>query len=236
MKHTKTLRYGMIAMLTFAFMLIGVAGTKMTTEAADPKLPTGKYVNLEHNEEYSLTLTKDCYLEINLKSIQNDWSYADLYFYKKNGKKYEYVDDAYFNGADTKYIALKKGTYKVKNYYCKKVKISVKTPELKANYCKSKAITLKKGSKVAVVQNRENGYNRWYKVKLTKKQVLKYVSLTGYNYNIRVYDSKLESISMIQDGKTYFSSKRLSKGTYYIVITDDIRNSEHGSVYGFTLK
>ena len=91
----------------------------------------------------------------------------------------------------------------------------------KPNYCKNKAITMKKNKKYMVSQTKKENYKRWYKIKLTGSQI---ISITGYGYNsYALYDKNLNRINCKVNEKTATISTRGKQpsGTYYFVINEE---------------
>jgi hypothetical protein len=91
------------------------------------------------------------------------------------------------------------------------------------NYCVALAIPLIKDIPQNIVFAKEYSFDRWYKIKLTKKQAItikqKKSSGSYYYYGdeyFRIYDANLSSVSCNKISSNTFRTTLLSKGTYYI--------------------
>ena len=126
------------------------------------------------------------------------------------------------------YAAVQKGTY----YLCSPMennKIKYNFYEVKNksedNYCMAKAKKLKEKGKLKIGFYPGREYSRWYKINLTskKKISLQYKYINGLGIRIMVFNAKGELIKdSCSAGEAEdiekCSTKRLSEGTYYIML------------------
>lgn len=89
-----------------------------------------------------------------------------------------------------------------------------------ANYCLSKAKSLKAGTSIKVIQSPQNDYSRWYKITNTQKKKIYIWSngLSSYSSKITIYNAKGKKIETIAAGSDtkYCTKTAQEKGTYYI--------------------
>ncbi|MCR5795360.1 MAG: hypothetical protein K6G61_08495 [Solobacterium sp.] len=126
--------------------------------------------------------------------------------------------------------ALGKGTYYIRMYdgtsdsgytATSKVRIIITaaTKINKNNYCRANAISLAKNTTVQIAQTPNYDYVRWYKIKLTSAQVINVYTNKGMGYLVRLYDSKLNSLSCASGTKQVTTQDKQPKGTYYIKVS-----------------
>ena len=90
----------------------------------------------------------------------------------------------------------------------------------KNNYCRAKALPLKKGKKETVCQTPKYNYVRWFKINLTKKQ--KITLYCSGRSHASIFDDGLNSVhsSSISTSNTMWAiertEKKMPKGSYYI--------------------
>lgn len=116
------------------------------------------------------------------------------------------------------------------------IKITKKAVKDTGNYCVSKAITMKKNKKYEVAQTIKHNYMRWYKIKLTKSQVISIITNKQY-FDITVYDNEFESIDCKynEETKTLSTRGRQPKGTYYVSFCENYITDMVGSGSYYTL-
>ena len=220
-----------------ALLMLVLGATTIMAASSEKKLSAGKWVNGTSYDKtiyYKVTVKNDGVLTISAKNLGvAGESWMDLYIYKKDKGQYYSLSNAVWTKDKSKTVkyAVEKGTYYIKANTYTKFKYTFTKMEDKANYCASKAITLKKAKEVAVVNSAMNGYDRWYKIKLTKKQML-----TIWNSgSVAIYDSNFNVIDLIQndeDYTKYYSTKMLGKGTYYVrIYSNSYYNSYNRASY-----
>ena len=145
-----------------------------------------------------------------------------------------YVRSSSDDGKSVQYITLPKGTYYVAfqldDTYSGKFKFTA-TPQSdinKQNYNRAKAINLKTKNWVTIAQTPNYNYARWYRVTLTKKQVIHVSTNEDAARYITIYDSKFNQPDVASGSKTVFTENKLPKGTYYIKV-DAIDDWRYGT-------
>lgn len=161
------------------------------------------------DDEYTkITIAKEGYVTVTGKV--NPSQFLNAKKESVNGKNIKK------DGRDVvKIYPVSKGTY----YVDKTASYKFTAIQQPANYCKAKAITANQGKTVTVYQTPDYHFNRWYKIKTTKKQsisIAKDITVDFY-----LYDSRGKQINFTQkkNGKDYISvTESLPKGTYYVYI------------------
>lgn len=165
---------------------------------------------------YKISIPKAGYIK--LEASKDSKPYWDFALYNSKKKQYE---DVYLYGSDSNYgasyAAVQKGTYylKMKNSGQYKFRYIFKADPSKKNYTKKKAITLGRKKTVHNVfysNAKKSTLERWYKIKVTKKQRITWVG------EARLCDSKGRYVSSIYDQGKYYSKSKLKKGTYYLCV------------------
>ena len=185
--------------------------------------------------EYRLVIPADGYIKIKMGG-KNDYNGIHGYkhpkaYYYANNKSGDFIQIPLFftlemedieNGRDI--IPLSKGTYYFDAYCISNnaadtmpFSYSFKKASFPANYCRAKAQTLKRGKKAEICQIPKKNYNRWFKIKLTKKQAITFWSDNGDH--AAIFNEDLERIEIKRAGEKsikYSTVKKLPKGTYYL--------------------
>lgn len=192
---------------------------------------------------YKVTVPKTGGLTINLESEYS--SYVTLL----NSSKKAISDETYYYSSDNAvYFAVAKGTYYIKvknssNNY--RIKYTFKAITDSSGTEKAKAKKLTAGKAVTGVVTTADSTKKvdWYKITLPKSQKVK-ITFTGSTsgvialefYGGGISGSITRSLRYVNDDASFsaetWSSDKLPKGTYYIKITKDAKNSS-GS---YTLK
>ena len=95
-----------------------------------------------------------------------------------------------------------------------------KVVQKEENYCKAKALPLKRGKKVFVCQTPKYNFIRWFKIKLPKKQKIT-LYCTGKSH-MSIVDTSLNSVyssevsTSDKEWTVERTDKKMPKGTYYI--------------------
>lgn len=183
---------------------------------------------------YKITIPRNSFVKIELSSSGKD--HRDIYLLDKSK---QYVTTIWKeNGYQSpEYCVLPEGTYYLGTGYngvkCKYLTFKYTNP---GNYCAAKAISLKSGKTIYTVQTPKYNYDRWYKIKLTKKQVITFWS--NSEYSATLYDAKLKPVNIVQDSaKKYYTYAKQKKGTYYVRISSlAYEGIEMGGVITFKWK
>jgi len=172
---------------------------------------------------YKIEMKTDSPIKVDIKSS------AFIFLYRDKECKYK-IREWYRDDTD-EIVILYRGTYyaKMYNLYPQQeaaIRISAKKMKNKPNYCARKAITMAKNKVYQIGQTLNENYVRWYKIKLTKSQVISIIKDIPY-FRITVYDSDFESIDCKYNDETHILATRgrQPKGTYYISIGEDVFDS-----------
>ena len=198
------------------------AGEKVVQKGSEYDSNTGNHMYYR----YRIVIPEDGYIKI---SIYKDTGAPFVYIRKKNDNTSLRFIARSDISEGSNIVPLSKGTYYLNcdeeetgfSYTYTKVSFP-------ANYCRRKAVTLKKGVTVSICQTPKRNYSRWYKIRLTKKQSISFNSSVGNR--IRIYNSTLRSMSIEHAGSQstrYFTQEKLPKGTYYICV----KRADPGSYY-----
>ena len=171
---------------------------------------------------------------------------AELY----NSKKWRFPDHYYEYDKGKLIIPVSKGTYYLKLYnpgYAA-IKYVFKADPSKKNYTKKKAISIKPNKTYTTViysGDKKNTWNRYFKIKLTKKQRITILFASDYIYG-EVINAKGQYISTSsyydKNGHRvgFTTDRKLPKGTYYLKISDSwnsvTRKQTTGRYYSFKWK
>ena len=226
----KKSRYVKVGILMALLMLV-LGMTTVFAANAEKKLSQNKWVTQpDYNTYYKVTVKDDGYLTVSAKESKLSYGYINVDGYKKVGKNYNHITGILSSdkkSASGKF-AVKKGTYYLQGTYGTQFKYTFTKAVFKENYCASKAIDLKSNKEVVVVNTPKKAYDRWYKIKLTKKQKLTFWS-TGAG-GASIFDSNMKIVDVKYDDKDdtkWYSSSKLKKGTYYVRISN-------GAIVGFS--
>lgn len=217
----KTIKRFLLGVL-FATFIFATCGMSVFAATNTKTLKQNTWFTQKDNGDITynkITVAKDGYITITLENADKNSIWIDLY-----DKNKEYVGEPVYTSdkkVTVKY-AVAKGTYYLKgrSYYNYKYKYTFTKAVNKTNYTASKALNLKANSEVVIVNTPMNGYDRWYKIKLTKKKAITYWR-TGSS-TINLYDSDFEQLDTLYDDEddSYCTKKVLPKGTYYVRIRE----------------
>lgn len=237
MKHVRKLIVLLLVIATLATVLA------LPAEAASITVTSGKTYSLKtdysynsngdrvkNNTYYKLTLDADSVVKVAWS--KNSANKANIIFYSNSArdKTVRYVNTT-DKASGSENLALKKGTYYLDMYdgysnsgYTATTKVTITVTPVteinKTNYCKAKAASLSKDTYVTVAQTPNYSYARWYKIKLTAKQVVTIYTNENMGYNVRLYDSSLNRISCTAGSKKVVSQDKLAAGTYYVYVIE----------------
>ena len=124
-------------------------------------------------------------------------------------------------------VALYKGTYYLRMFDDNaKSQIKITKTKInninKPNYTPSKAIQMTKNTRYEFIQTNKENYNRWYKIKLTKSQVINIYGevMDDWNYGFyRLYDNNMNEIKckFSYEKQMIKTIGKQKKGTYYLM-------------------
>ncbi len=201
-----------------------------TTSKGTTRVYSGSNTTHKYNL-YKISVPANAYVKIDTKME------TGLYLFDEFAKKRlpNFILESY---SGSTYKALPKGTY----YICTRDKTKIRYNTYKAaasaNYCYSRAQNLASGKK-AIFTDRD-GYNRWYKIKLTKRKAITFYffNLSGSSTQFNdwaLYDvngTKLECPSSYSYNESVIGTAKspiLVKGTYYLFIRDP--HEAHDNLY-----
>ena len=199
----------------------------------DATLTNGMWITASYNTEngrepvyYKLTVKKRGYIRLELE--------GDLNYTLCNKKKkplesvYGHIYSSNEKVCDC--IAVEKGTYYIEvsngsGVY--RLRYTFKSDPNKKNYTKNKAISLKKNKtvyNVVYTKDKEKTYTRWYRIKVPAKKRLVFTVNQGIGsyrggtlmISPSIYDSKGKGIFVFYDKGSYYTSKKIPAGVYYI--------------------
>lgn len=186
----------------------------------------------DNRKVYRLKLNAATVVYVNWKNANANSDFAEVDFCRDTDCTYV-VDgmEMFYPASGREGFLLYPGTYYVGIFDIKKgakVRLSaVKASRLKkSNTSSGRAISLARGKKAEAVFTRSNKGARWYKLKLTHKQVIKlYVNSCFLNHagELSLYNSKLKEVALKEDwnNRCSVSKQKLAKGTYYIKLSTD---------------
>ena len=228
-----------LLMLLAALPVSGLAAAKVKTlkqstwyTAQDPE--SGSFT------AYKLKLTKESIVYISWKNAGADLD-ANACFCKDTECS-EVLNDIYpYDRATGKEgIVLFPGTYYIRlSDTSKQAKFKFTTKKASAlsskNTSSKKATSLKAGKKAEMVFDTKNQKARWYKIKLTKKQIVRITTNPRF-YAFQLFNSKLKEVPIYEcENWVYSTKKKLAKGTYYVKARGEA-SSEYGLYQCFSWK
>ena len=163
---------------------------------------------------------------------------AYSYLQKKSGKKWTTVSDKKYSSSSNvrKYYALSKGSYRVVfpktniyNEYAARYGKKAYTGKYGTKKSKAKSIKRKKSKTNVLTASDAKKKTHWYKFKVTKRRSTQF-KITTYNSSGSVtatlYKGKKKMSSRTAYNPSYITfSGRLSKGTYYVKVTKNTKNT-----------
>lgn len=204
------------------------------------KLQSGKWAYLNNKTWAKVTAPKNGYLIVEIKNASrklnpyysspityalSPWSFYDVS--KRIYPKYKKI-------SGSSIIPVKKGVYYIKtDDNPLDIKFTFKKDSSAKNYSRKKAMQLGKNRKATALiysNGKKNTWNRYYKIKVPKKQFL-HISiesgLAGSMKHVQVYTKGGKQVKMTTDYDKkgnkcgILSNKKITKGTYYIVISEN---------------
>ncbi len=203
----------------------------------------GKYLTDGGTIYHQFTLKKPTLVKLTGKTYYSSGELADTTLYgtisvtDANLKEVLSISSFYTPATGDPYACffLKKGTYnlKLQTSYPYKLKLKCKTYSRKVAKKKNKAVNIAKNKA-------QNGYflpgeknDHWYKIKLTKKQRMKFKFTANGSgtINFTLYSAKKGSVSGYAYNSTYSNefvlipgNKPLPKGTYHVKVSRSYNN------------
>jgi len=226
--------------LLLALMMILTAFSATALAATSYKVATlkrGTWYKLPDDVTtvYKLVLAADSIITTNWKNATEE-SY--IFFCKDSkctNRVFEIIGDNVENNVDV--VSVVKGTYYIymETYADNpkvQVKFTVQKAANKANYCRAKAITLKRNQLVKIAQTPHYCYSRWYRINLTKKKTVTITTNEGKGSYIQLYDSKMKRISCAYGDRTVITEDPIKSGTYFIRVNSSESYYEMGEYTG----
>lgn len=179
------------------------------------RVPSSDYANTI----YKLVLSSDSIVTINRKGYNGE-TYIPFYTDKKcDGSSINYDYD-YMN-SDTEIFSLVKGTYYIQMYEygdrpTTQVKFTVQKAVNQNNYCRAKAVSLKRNKTVKIAQTADYCYDRWYRITLNSKKTVTITTNEGMADNIILYDSRMQKIDCTSGSRKVITEDPIKKGSYFI--------------------
>ena len=200
------------------------AGKTATQKDRDYVDKNGNYTYTYYR--YQVKVPSEGYLTMTVKNGKSDYGFPYLYMYDKlndeSSLEYWYTSNA--KSLVIK-IPVSKGTYFFSTETKQTLSYKFTKVTQKANYCRAKAMALKKKAKVTICQTPQYNFTRWFKLTLTKKQAITYwinwLNNNSWTPEVRLYDSKMKSVNVERAGSEspkYFTSEKQDKGTYYLCV------------------
>lgn len=165
---------------------------------------------------------------------------ASSYLQKKSGSKWSTISDKKYSTTSNvrKYYALSKGSYRVVFYntytsaeYVARYGKKAYTGKYATKKSKAKSIKRKKSKTNVLTASDAKKKTHWYKFKVTKKRKTQ-IKINTYNSSgsmtMTLYKGKkkMNSRKLSYPGYVTFTSYgKLSKGTYYVKITKNTKNT-----------
>lgn len=207
---------------------------------------SGKWVTVaqSHQENYyKIVAPKRGYIRVEVKSPYEHYAASYVLCDSKKRELSGTEDDfygEYYNGKSHDF-AVEKGTYYLKLYDpdgpsdLYKFRYTFNAVADKKNYTIKKAVTVKPGKNVACViytKDKQAAWERWYKIKLTKKKRVSLSYSVGpgsytNEWHAELCDSKGNWISPFWPDNgvegTEYTPRKIAPGTYYIKINTNYR-------------
>lgn len=186
----------------------------------------------DSQSNHKITISSPGYIKLEGVSLYDNDSF--IYVTLSNSSKKALSSQVYLSSSNkyTAYFAVQKGTYYLttKSSYDYKLRYTFTSVKEATNSSKSKAVSIGKGKTITGLVLAEDSIKKedWYKVKLTKKQILSlgvYANSTG-TVSFEVIPASSKVILMgssfrlyLNEGGEYGTKDALSAGTYYIKVT-----------------
>lgn len=190
---------------------------------------------------YKMSNPGEGYITLSFQKEKNS-NECDIEVLRKRGGKYHFtgVGNLMFRFPikGPVIIPVSKGNLYLRSWTDIKVKWKYTKIEQPSNYLPEKAISLKKGKKVKICQTPDYNFNRWFKIKLTKKQAITIVgdSVEVFDENFLSYDThdvgEFDDYSTDPWSKyTQVTDDKLEPGTYYLCSTAPDRGYCYRALY-----
>ena len=209
-----------------------------------PNTSVVTYTNSQKTVYHQITLDKDSVIYVTGSSFSltsGTISGITITLYNSNKNEVCPSDYLYEGNSYGSYYVLKKGTYYVgsnDSSLYQLIYTAVNAKKAKAGTSKAKAVTLKKGKQITNALFTGDAANKaqWYKVRLTKKSKIKFIT-GGYGNNLGYYNLEIIPASkklIITNSKANITVNetthklrtrdKLPAGTYYIKINKPNKN------------
>lgn len=231
MKISKTIIILLMSCMLFSIIPVH---TQAATKKVYKPIVSGKsfkvkdVTSTDTTTVYKLSLKNDSIVKIN----HNYAGALELSLYYDKGLKQ--ARDYFDSLSNNTQITLASGTYYFvfKPYYASVNVKFIITPYTKykdrKNYSRATSYKLKAKTWETVTQTPNNNYVRWYRISLTKKQVI-HVNRQDSNISIALYNSRMEkpSIFSYTNKDLFITQDKQPKGTYYIRVTENDDESNY---------
>lgn len=225
----------LLVILTFTVLIPTTMAASITTIKSGTAIALKEWNSKKDAETFIYKLKLDEDSLVTVKWTKNTAKKAYVAIFKDaavekviKGVIWGFGDDA---ASGSEVYAFSKGTYYVQMYDgnasddvapTAKVTFTVVKAPNDANYCLANATTLAASKTVKIGQTTSYNYDRWFKIKLTKKKLISVYTVKGEESSIKICDSKGQWISTsYTDGVVKTDSKQKA-GTYYICVRSDI--------------
>ena len=169
---------------------------------------------------YRLKLGADSIVTVHWKGV-SDW--AGLRVLSRASYSHGLCDASIHTTRGSASIALARGTYYLAMEHVGPedapsagMKITVKKPVNRANYSKGSAAALAAGKTVAIAQTLDHSYDRWYRIRLKKRQSVTVSTPLGYSNCVSLLTAGLRTVGVSRSDTRLKSKKSLAAGTYYL--------------------
>lgn len=227
-----------LAMLLACLMVIVAFPTVSKAAGKTYTLKEGKtVVAREYGDFYKITVKGDGYITLSAAAVPTTltgnmyggsvrlcMADKDTAVYGKDGK-YSVDFDKSGKFASVQF-PVSAGTYFIRSYSDCKIKFNFKAVKPATNYCKAKATEMKKNKSVTIMQTPDYAGNRWFKIKLTKKQAITFTgSVSLYSSDFKIVNANNVDVVGLSNkwqstsGKT-IKTPVLKKGTYYVRVRE----------------
>ena len=174
---------------------------------------TGEYTQVQY---YTIQLSAPALLKFTVRTAGKPAGSISLYTTKSNLTKKKLAGVI----KDQTVYALDEGTYYVRcDADC--FRYSLTKAVFQTNFTPAKAVRLSAGKLLQVAQTREQFYERWYKIVLSKNQKITF--RTNDISMLRLYDGELEEQPIANRAKAglakYMTAAALPRGTYYLCVS-----------------
>ena len=216
-------RYRNLLILALVLMLLCSAPSMAASPNRVKTLKTNTWFNIPNTDSadnYKLKLNADSIVTFSWRRCTD---YVGLILNDSpSGGGYLYQIEA-FTAKGSQAIALSKGTYYIAVEQVgpddeppAQGKFTVEKAVNQKNYSRSTAISLASGKTLKIAQTPANSYDRWYKIKLNKTQVITVATNAGNGKRVTIYNAKGRKLACKTSSRETVTKSKYKAGTYYI--------------------